>query len=150
MSKTSSAIAPKQRDVRFGMMRRVIYTSKSRVIDAPSRVDEIVALSSARNRDTGITGMLWFDGANFAQALEGDPNEVGKTMDRIRNDPRHEDIDVVFDRLVASRLFGDWSMRRPDDDVPSTDSTGFLIGFAVNQRTKSAQRLYEIVAASDG
>ena len=118
--------------------------------DAPNGVDEIVAVSVVRNGDAGVTGMLWFDGANFAQALEGDPDEVGKTLDRIRSDPRHDNIDIVFDRLVTSRLFGDWSMKCPDDDAPSTDSTGYLIGFALNQRTESAQRLYEIVAASDG
>ena len=119
-------------------------------MDAPNEVDRIVAVSIVRNGGAAITGMLWFDGANFAQALEGDPDEVGKAMDRIRSDPRHDDIDIVFDRLVTSRLFGDWSMRRPDDDAPSTASTGFLIGFALKERTHSAQRLYEIIVASIG
>ncbi len=38
--------------------------------------------------------MLWANGENFAQVIEGDPDNVGRTMGRIRADRRHTDIDT--------------------------------------------------------
>ncbi|MBD8620443.1 BLUF domain-containing protein [Sphingomonas sp. CFBP 13728] len=130
-------------------MRRIIYTSRPLTEANLAELDAIVAESIARNTKVGITGMLWSDGANFAQVIEGDHDEVGATMDRIRSDPRHTDIEVVLDRAVVSRQFGNWAMRRADDGEASTPSTTFLLGFALGERTASAKRLYEIIIATE-
>ncbi|WP_081469605.1 BLUF domain-containing protein [Sphingomonas sp. PAMC 26617] len=42
-----------------------------------------------RNIKAGVTGMLWSQGANFAQVIKGSYDQVGATMDRILSDPRH-------------------------------------------------------------
>jgi hypothetical protein len=130
-------------------MRRIIYTSRPLTKADLAELDAIVAESIARNTKAGITGMLWSDGANFAQVIEGDYDEVGATMDRIRADPRHTDIEVVLDRAVVSRQFGNWAMRRADDNEASTPITTFLLGFALGERTASAKRLYEIIIATE-
>ncbi len=41
-------------------------------------------------------------------------------------------------------------MRRAGSDEASAHGTTFMIGFAMSQRTVSAERLYQIVLASDG
>jgi hypothetical protein len=79
--------------------------------------------------------MLWLDGANFAQVIEGDPDQVELTMERIRDDPRHADIEVLLDRSVLSRQFGTWSMRCAGSDEASAHGTCFMIGFAMVERT---------------
>jgi hypothetical protein len=94
--------------------------------------------------------MLWTDGENFVQVIEGDPDHVGQTMDRIRADRRHTDIKVILDRSVLSRQFGDWSMRQAADDADSAQATAFMIGFAMGQRAGSGRRLYDIVVAGGG
>ncbi|WP_010188000.1 BLUF domain-containing protein [Sphingomonas sp. PAMC 26605] len=131
-------------------MRRIIYTSISLTGTDLAELDAIVTESIASNTKAGITGMLWSNGANFAQVLEGGHDEVGATMDRIRADPRHVDIEVVLDRAVVSRQFGNWAMRRADDGEASTPGTTFLLGFALSERTASAKRLYEIIMAIEG
>jgi hypothetical protein len=131
-------------------MRRIIYTSRPLTKGDLAELDAIVAESIARNTKAGITGMLWSDGANFAQVIEGGHDEVGATMDRIRADPRHTDIEVVLDRSVVSRQFGNWAMRRADDGEASTPSTTFLLGFALGERTASAKRLYKNIMAFEG
>jgi hypothetical protein len=131
-------------------MRRIIYTSRSLIEGDLAELDAIVSVSIACNTTAGITGMLWSDGANIAQVIEGDRDEVGATMDRIRVDPRHTDIDTVFDRSVMSRQFGDRAMRRANDGEASTRSTTFLLGFALGERTASAKRLYEFTIATQG
>lgn len=131
-------------------MRRIIYTSRSLTKGDPAELDAIVAESIAWNTKAGITGMLWSDGANFAQVIEGGHDEVGATMDRIRADPRHTDIEVALDRAVSSRQFGTWAMRRADAGQASTPSTTFMLGFALRERTACAKRLYEIIIATEG
>ena len=97
-----------------------------------------------------MTGMMWADDQNFAQVIEGDPEMVGRTMDRICADRRHTGIAVLLDRPVSSRQFGGWSMRRAGNDNASVPGTSFMIGFALGERTPPAKRLYEIVLASYG
>ena len=130
-------------------MRRLIYISKSRVNSDPAELDAIVARSSSPNEAAGITGMLWSGHACFAQVLEGEHDAVGETMNRIRADTRHFDIDVVFDRAITRRLFGKWAMTRADGRSETMAGTAFLVGFAMGERTASAQQLYDIVVASE-
>ncbi len=93
--------------------------------------------------------MLWVGNDNFAQVIEGDADNVGRTMGRIRADRGHTDIEVLLDRPVLSRQFGNWSMQHASDDAASAHGTTFMIGFALGKRTASAKRLYEIVVASE-
>lgn len=130
-------------------MRRVIYTSVSLVGTDPAALEAILSVSADRNGRTGITGMLWSDGEHFAQVLEGEPDFVGATMDRILADHRHRDIDIVLDRSVRVRLFGQWSMVLADGREECTAGTIFLTGYALGARGASAKRLYDVVSASE-
>lgn len=84
----------------------MIYISRSKVGSDPVELDAIVTRSSALNEAAGVTGMLWSNDAYFAQVLEGEHSAVGETMERICADPRHFDVDIVFDRPIIRRLFG--------------------------------------------
>lgn len=132
------------------MLRRLIYISRSLIGADPNGIAAIVSSSIRRNANDDVTGMLWADGRNFAQVIEGDSGAVAQCMGRIRTDLRHADIDVLFDRQVASRQFGRWSMRRAGDDEASAYGNAFMIGLALNSPTAPAERLYQIVLASDG
>lgn len=121
-------------------MRRIIYISRSRIGNDTDKLDAIVGRSSAINAVAGITGMLWWDGANFAQVLEGPHQAVGQAMQRISSDIRHTDIAVVFDRAVAGRMFGEWGMRQSDDSVGCIANTK-------NDSSSPAQRLYDMMLA---
>jgi hypothetical protein len=128
----------------------MIYTSRARADLDPGDLDAIVDHASRRNVRTGITGMLWWDGANFAQVLEGPHDAIERTMQRIRNDGRHGDMAVVLDRPVAGRVFGDWAMKRCDTDPESTANTSFLTGLAASERTPAARRLFEVMLTCEG
>jgi hypothetical protein len=132
------------------MLHRLIYISRSLIGADPAGIDAIVFSSVKRNAAAEVTGMLWADGRNFAQVLEGTSDQVKLTMERIRTDRRHTDIVELLDRPVLSRQFGSWAMRRAGDDEASAHGTTFMIGFAMGERTKPAERLYKIIVASDG
>jgi hypothetical protein len=132
------------------MIRRIIYVSRSLIGADPDGIADIVSSSVRWNTEVGVTGMLWADGSGFAQVFVGAPDKAGATMDRIRTDWRHTDINVLLDREILSRQFGSWSMRRAGDDEASTHGTAFLMGFARGERTRAAQRLYDVVLATGG
>ena len=130
-------------------MRRLIYTSRSCIHADAVEMDAILTVSTARNREADVTGMLWSDGTNFAQILEGDWDAVGATMTRLRADPRHTNIDVVFDREVTTRQFGNWAMTLANDGETATAATGYMIGVSLDESTSSAERLREVVLRSE-
>ena len=46
----------------------------------------------------------------FAQCLEGPGTEVDILFRRIKDDPRHHSLVVVFEQLVECQAFSQWSM----------------------------------------
>ena len=70
----------------------------------------ILRESRANNGIDGISGLLTTDGVSFVQVLEGPPESVAATFERIQRDRRHTDIVVVSDNLEAARAFADWTM----------------------------------------
>lgn len=130
-------------------MRRIIYISRSCIGEDQDALDAIVHSASERNAACSITGMLWADAQQFVQALEGDDDAVGETMQRIRHDRRHADIEVVCDRAVQSRLFGTWAMAVPDQGPDAIASTAYLVGFGKNQGTPPARRIVDMLLTAD-
>ncbi len=92
-------------------MRQLVYISTIRREIAGTIDPRAILVESRRNnaRD-GITGLLFFDGKRFLQALEGDEATVDATFRRIEGDRRHHGLVVLSIREIASREFGEWSM----------------------------------------
>ncbi len=72
---------------------------------------ELVKAAQARNRAQSITGLLLYDDAHFYQWLEGPPASVARVMDLIASDPRHQNVEILSDKPIAKRQFGNWTMR---------------------------------------
>ena len=90
-------------------MRQLIYISS---IVPGTNVDpaEILRVSRVNNGRDAITGLLFFDGRRFLQALEGEGDMVAAAFARIERDPRHRAIVTLSDRTVQTREFGPWAM----------------------------------------
>ena len=71
---------------------------------------EILSVSQKNNAKDGITGYLIFDRDWFVQILEGDPEKVRSTYERLQTDPRHGQVTLVESRKATTRNFGAWSM----------------------------------------
>ncbi|MCR6659691.1 MAG: BLUF domain-containing protein [Asticcacaulis sp.] len=94
------------------MLTQLIYHSHFVPGDygALSTVRNIIQVSEINNGRDGITGFLIFDKFHFLQILEGAPEDIQQTLQRIRADPRHRDLTVIADRPVPGRAFTDWAM----------------------------------------
>jgi hypothetical protein len=100
-------------------MKQVLYHSLNadRLDDAA--LAKLLAQSRHNNALDGITGLLWSDGKQFMQVLEGPRRSVTATYDRIVEDPRHCRITLLLDGAISAREFGGWTMvhRQSTDPV---------------------------------
>ncbi|HEY1072904.1 BLUF domain-containing protein [Brevundimonas sp.] len=93
-------------------LHRAIYVSDA-VGDAATSLlvlAEILGASDRNNRRDGLTGVLMRHGGRFMQAIEGRRIDVDRLMDRLRADPRHENIRLLSDQDAPVRLFREWPM----------------------------------------
>lgn len=87
------------------------YVSRNMINgDFAATVAEIVSGSNSKNAEKGITGALVCSPGYFAQVLEGEVDMVDELFERIANDPRHADVQILFSRPIVQRSFGGWGM----------------------------------------
>lgn len=97
-------------------MRQIIYASRTHGQVAAGLASAILRQSRVHNGMDGITGLLCARGDEFMQVLEGPKESVALTLARIMADPRHHSIELLGDRPVEERDFGDWTMAYRDVD----------------------------------
>lgn len=114
-------------------MRQIVYISTAARGAAPVDPAAILAVSRHYNARDGVTGLLYFDGTRFLQALEGETTTLDTALARIERDARHRAIVILSDREIAAREFGDWDMayRAPGDDARAfVDRIGAMVAGA--------------------
>lgn len=102
---------PLKRDLFRGVLSALVY--RSRATEPMTDVDLFYLLAHIRdcNAKSGLTGLLLYDRGWFFQWLEGQPEALSETWNRIRRDPRHEAVTVFADQVIPVRLFDDWPLR---------------------------------------
>ena len=109
-------------------MFHLIYSSRETQAFGVSDLKKLLVGARLRNRDVDVTGMLAYHGGVFLQALEGPETATREVFDRIRKDPRHNDMKVLQEQSVMSsgRVFGDWSMAFADTNGAAKILKGFI------------------------
>lgn len=88
----------------------VLYVSTLAPDQPLSTVGDIAVRSRIANAQANITGLLIFDGQRFCQQLEGAKKVVLKLIERIREDPRHTNVEVLHHGPLAGRRFHNFSL----------------------------------------
>ena len=95
-------------------LAQLVYVSRSNAsASARARLDDLRSILSSSRRNNsrdGLTGFLICDGDLFVQILEGAPETVSATYDRITRDERHRQPTLLSRRDVGRRTFPEWSM----------------------------------------
>jgi hypothetical protein len=73
-------------------------------------LEDILLISRIHNARDGITGLLVYRDFAFLQLLEGDAQRVRATVERIREDPRNFNLEVLAEIESEERLMPKWSM----------------------------------------
>lgn len=87
-------------------------TYKSTMADAigAKEIEEIIDEASLTNKKHHITGCLVCQNNNFFQLLEGSKSNVLLIYDKIKKDPRHNNLEVLTRKINSHRFFPQWSM----------------------------------------
>ncbi len=91
-------------------MIHLIYGSSA--MEKMSNQELLAILEKARekNRRLNVTGMLLYKGGNFLQVLEGEADVVKSLYEVIKQDPRHHRVELIAERPIEARSFGEWEM----------------------------------------
>ena len=93
------------------LLHQLIYCSRAAPGLEETAVARIIETARRVNPAHGITGLLVFGSGMFFQWIEGPRDNVTLLMDRIRSDPRHEQVVMLSEtEEVRERLFPDWDM----------------------------------------
>ena len=95
----------------YPLLYNVVYCSRAADGINDEAVARIIETSRRWNPAQGITGLLVFGSGIFFQWLEGPRDNVLHLMDKLKKDPRHQDV-VPLSAVeeVRERLFPDWDM----------------------------------------
>ena len=91
-------------------LKHLIYFSKPTVLDYAT-IKSILATSRENNKLTGVTGSLIYRSDLYFQFLEGSPEAVNDTFNKIKLDKRHVEIHKILEKNTDRRLFASWAMR---------------------------------------
>lgn len=139
---------------------RLLYTSALDVEHSGERPEQIARkiaeTSAAHNRLADLTGSLLFVDGSFIQILEGPPDEVEKTFERICCDFRHVDLRLIDLTSVSERLFEDWAMACLCEDEETSlalrdglQEVRFLVGINASQATLQMRSLLDSQSVID-
>lgn len=122
-------------------MKRIMYiSSASRPLDA-EEIESIGEISVRNNTRDGLTGILLTAQEFFFQILEGESDQVNRTFERIRKDPRHQDVLILkTESEIKERLFGQWSMK-----TVRLDATGDLLIQAIRIMLENITESHRII-----
>jgi len=88
----------------------IAYTSTANGEFTHNDLDALLISARETNARLKITGALLFRHGRFIQIIEGAADTVRALYASIMADPRHRDIHVVADEVIARRRFPAWTM----------------------------------------
>lgn len=92
-------------------LRQFLYVSQSFHQLTTDDCEKILTVSRENNERDGITGFLaYLQNGTIIQILEGVPEIITRTYDRISKDFRHHSVTRIIDIECDERLFAEWSM----------------------------------------
>lgn len=92
-------------------MIELVYMSHANKPLSDEELLNLLTISRKNNTQLGLTGMLLYNGEGvFIQVLEGPADAVHLLYNKIKQDPRHKDIQDLVSLPIVERSFPEWTM----------------------------------------
>jgi len=91
-------------------MQSIVYRSVADASFVAPNIHNMLSRVRDYNTEHGITGCLLYHNTQFLQLLEGEEEKIDTLFQKISNDTRHHNVEVIEQRFLDSRLFNAWSM----------------------------------------
>jgi hypothetical protein len=90
-----------------------------------------------------VTGVLAVDENRFLQVLEGKRGIVEQVCQRLKHDPRHYDLEIIWGAPIMWRAFPDWTVAfaKPEYQVEQRSRGEKIEHFSARQLLKRAQNV---------
>lgn len=88
----------------------LVYVSSALYPMANEELRDMLTFARKNNAQNNITGMLLYKSTFFIQVLEGSPENITQLYSKIKQDPRHENVTLIYSEPIAERAFDKWSM----------------------------------------
>ncbi|MDT3275288.1 BLUF domain-containing protein [Shewanella sp. SP2S2-4] len=92
------------------MLFELLYTSIAPAGLSETELLSILEKARAKNKASGITGMLVYHNREIMQILEGEELNVRALFQTIFKDERHTSVEVFYQGNIDHRAFSEWSM----------------------------------------
>ena len=87
-----------------------LYRSRTELTAKSGQCTDILNEARARNLDLDLTGYLHLEDGRFYQWLEGPSEPLALVRDMILRDPRHRNVEFLWQGGQPERLFDGWRM----------------------------------------
>ncbi|WP_062055599.1 BLUF domain-containing protein [Aquimarina longa] len=94
------------------MIKRIVYISKSTINFNSNELRQLATRASECNKQFDITGYLYFEKNHFLQYIEGEKDVINTLINNIKNDKRHEVLNVQENKDSSNRKFPTWHMHQ--------------------------------------
>ncbi len=133
-----------------GSVYKLLYCSHNALTgsidEQAAEIRKILASARRNNAALGITGALLFNGACFAQVLEGPLQAVESLFETIQQDARHGDVTLLESGYVDHRDFPEWSMAFAGSGAEETTAFAeFNFDQAVARTSASAAEVQDLL-----
>lgn len=93
-------------------MHTIIYISEAITSSdsAKDYLEKICQAATRNNQQNDITGVLFFHNKHFLQVLEGNVNTLNTLLDKITSDPRHVNLEIIYNNSLDKRNYPNWKM----------------------------------------
>lgn len=92
------------------MLVRLLYVSRAVGPQTTAVTDSILSVARGTNRQRGITGALCQGQGLYLQVLEGERSVINRLYNRITQDRRHKDVELLVLEEITQRRYADWAM----------------------------------------
>lgn len=89
---------------------QLVYISAANKEFTEQELQELLETARVNNESLDVSGMLLFHQGSFIQALEGPKSAVEDLYNKISEDQRHTETQVLFRGELEERNFESWSM----------------------------------------
>ncbi|MDD9951719.1 MAG: BLUF domain-containing protein [Zetaproteobacteria bacterium] len=107
-----------------GGYKRLAYISDSVQAMSPEELDTLLEKARVRNREKGISGILFYLKGCFFQFIEGPAAAIDQLYRNLLADGRHDNVRLVYEQsfevLVegeSERIFRNWAMAYQHEDM---------------------------------
>ena len=91
-------------------LSEIVYQSRAKDNFSIDELFDLMVHAREYNLNHQITGCLVYHKFTFIQILEGPKKEVQQLYEKIENDNRHTQVDLVWEGEIGKRGFEGWSL----------------------------------------